>query len=168
MWISAWCLELNQSSLFQLLISADIVHYFSNANPSALAVGRSLRKTTTSVVGAWEQSLSPLPINPSICVYKTATKNRDQHWALLSQGGMEELMKSQVLFWSSHQPAVVSGKSQRLSFSVRMVWTTQFSYPQNPGCRTMDGSSYLRDSVCVGEFWKTFISHKWNIHQKFQ
>lgn len=53
-------------------------------------LGRSLRKTTTFVVGTREQSLSSLPINSSISVYQVATENRGWHWVPLNKERMQE------------------------------------------------------------------------------
>lgn len=63
-------------------------------------LGGSLRKTTF-VVGTWEQSLSLLPINSPVGVYQVATKNRDQHWVLLSEGKMEEPVEPTAVPWSN-------------------------------------------------------------------
>lgn len=60
-------------------------------------LGRPLRKTTTFVVGTWEQSLSLLPINSSICVYQAATENGDRHWACWVREGRRSLWRQPLL-----------------------------------------------------------------------
>lgn len=124
-WISVWRLERDQSLLPQSLISTDIVHYFSNANPRYIWAGQIPEENNNFSCRYLRAVIISVPINSSISVYQVATENRNQHWVLLSQGGWQSLWRLRLCSGA----AITRSQETEISFWVGTAWhqATQLS-----------------------------------------